>query len=72
MSIKKSKHSSYCCVPHCYNREKEGLSFHGFPSNEKDKEKWEEVLKLGKPASRFIRVCSEHFTQQDFFPGIHI
>ncbi|XP_045507739.1 zinc finger protein weckle-like isoform X1 [Colias croceus] len=66
---KKYKHSSYCCVPQCMNHDREGLSFHSFPSNEKLKKHWETILKLPKPASRFVRVCSEHFVKHDFFPG---
>lgn len=34
---------------------------------EVDKRKaWEKVLLMGKPVSKFMRVCSKHFTSEDY------
>ena len=59
------------------------FSFHSFPLPNKYsvyvetklgvKEKldaykaWMNILKIGKPASRYMKVCSEHFTANDFY-----
>ena len=29
---------------------------------------WENALKMGKPVSEYMRICSLHFTKEDYFP----
>lgn len=29
---------------------------------------WEKVLKMGKPSTKFMNVCSLHFKESDYFP----
>lgn len=29
---------------------------------------WEQKLKMEKPASNYIKVCSQHFTEDDYIP----
>lgn len=69
MDTKYNKKRKYGCVPQCNNYNKEGLSFHIFPTDDKLGNRWESVLRLGKPSSNYMRVCSEHFTELDYFPG---
>lgn len=62
-----------------------GLSFHlfpqagystvkllnkfGQPESVDTRKAWEYKLRMSKPASKFMRVCSLHFTASDYFPG---
>lgn len=67
----KSKDNTYCCVPQCCNYRKKvsGLSFHYFPKNELLRKAWMVALKMGKPPSNSMRVCSAHFDPKHYFPG---
>ena len=65
----KKRVTTYCCVPQCNNYASEGLSFHKFPSNIDLKRRWETALKMGKPSSSSMRVCSAHFLKSDYFPS---
>lgn len=71
-----------CCVPQCHSLAKRDrtLSFHNFPnSGEKcqregtstaSRAEWIRVLRIGKPVTKTMRVCSKHFKKEDyFFPG---
>ncbi|CAH0698145.1 unnamed protein product [Spodoptera exigua] len=60
---------NFCCVTGCKNESYPGsrFSFHGFPKNENQKSKWQNVLP-GKISKSSV-VCSEHFKCDDFFPG---
>ena len=68
-SKKKSRMTTYCCVPQCSNYAGSGISYHKFPQDVKLKQKWEAQLKMGKVASTSMRVCSDHFTCNDYFPS---
>lgn len=42
---------------------------HIFPLNPKEIKKWKIILKIGKPISKYMFVCSKHFVKDDFFSG---
>ena len=65
---KRKKGVTYCCVPQCSQYASEGIGFHLFPKQPCEKAKWEVALRMGKPVSTTMRVCSKHFTPKDFFP----
>ncbi|KAJ8958724.1 hypothetical protein NQ318_016452, partial [Aromia moschata] len=69
----------YYCVPRClswFKRDPQ-LTFHIYREQEKhqvclinkfDKRKaWILKLRIGKPVSKFMRVCSLHFAEEDYF-----
>ena len=76
----KAWRGNYCCVPLCRNssgqqeeRERLGLSkisFHSFPKEEKRKKEW--IVKIKRDAganfklTKHTRICSEHFTCDDY------
>lgn len=57
-----------CCVPQCFanNRKNKGLSFFNFPKNVTLKKQWIIAIKTAKEPSRWSKVCSRHFTEDDF------
>ncbi|KAJ8963310.1 hypothetical protein NQ318_018779 [Aromia moschata] len=73
----------YCCVPRCLFWIKRVITFHIFPEQGKhqvslinkfgqkeriDKRKaWILKLRIGKPVSKFMKVCSVHFAEEDYF-----
>ncbi|XP_034256871.1 uncharacterized protein LOC117654377 [Thrips palmi] len=66
---KKRRITAYCCVPQCSNYICEAIWGHTFPKIGAERKKWEVALKMGKPASASMRVCSAHFVPTDYFPG---
>lgn len=58
--------TTYCCVPQCSTYATENVSFHHFPKDVFDKAKWESALRMGKSASKSMRVCSKHFSPADY------
>ncbi|KAK3910139.1 THAP domain-containing protein 11 [Frankliniella fusca] len=65
---KKTKNSTYCCVPQCCNYASENLHFHHFPKDKKMRETWRIALQMGKLVTDSDRVCSEHFLPTDYLP----
>ncbi|KAE8742479.1 hypothetical protein FOCC_FOCC011974 [Frankliniella occidentalis] len=65
---RKTKSSTYCCVPQCNNYASEGIRFHHFPKDKVAREAWRAVLKMGKKVTDSDRVCSEHFLPTDYVP----
>ncbi len=58
----------YCCVPQCttlYGRENE-FGFHSFPKDKKILKAWIQYLKMGKAISKSMKVCSRHFSEDDY------
>ncbi|XP_065301304.1 uncharacterized protein [Dermacentor albipictus] len=59
-----------CSVPHCTNRAVNGeTSLHAFPPDAARKEEWCARLRICKPVTPAMRVCSAHFVASDFFWG---
>lgn len=57
-----------CSVPQCKNRAKKGaISLHKFPTDGRLKKEWAVKLRIGKPVTKEMMVCSVHFTPRDFF-----
>ncbi|CAN7948573.1 unnamed protein product [Ixodes pacificus] len=57
-----------CCVPQCTNCAVEGkISLHSFTLDKRLKKAWMIKLRIGKPVTVTMRVCSSHFTKEDFF-----
>ncbi|KAK0159478.1 hypothetical protein PV327_011080 [Microctonus hyperodae] len=56
----------FCCVPGCRTDNKSELSFHKPPVKKDFAKEWLLSLKMThfRPS---MRVCSQHFTTQDFF-----
>ncbi|XP_066596900.1 uncharacterized protein [Prorops nasuta] len=65
---KKKRNTNYCCVPQCSNYADTAGSLHLFPKDKRRRSQWETALKMGKPASNTMRVCSHHFLPSDYFP----
>uniref|UniRef100_A0A1Q3F534 Uncharacterized protein n=1 Tax=Culex tarsalis TaxID=7177 RepID=A0A1Q3F534_CULTA len=57
---------SVCCA--CRKRKIPGsnVTFHNFPQDRKQSEKWCKAVGLADPPVQSSRVCSEHFTEQDY------
>ncbi|XP_034255339.1 THAP domain-containing protein 6-like [Thrips palmi] len=68
-SDKKKRNSNYCSAPQCSQYADTGISMHLFPKDVKVKRQWEVALKMGKPASSAMRICSRHFLPSDYFPA---
>lgn len=64
---KTKRNTHNCCVPQCAEYSQKGTSMHLFPKNVEYRKKWECVLKLGKPSSDYMKVCSKHFLPTDYF-----
>lgn len=65
----KKRNTNYCCVPQCSNYAGKGIHLHLFPKDVDLKKAWEVALRMGKPASTSMKVCSTHFLPSDYFPG---
>ncbi|XP_063932803.1 THAP domain-containing protein 2-like [Zophobas morio] len=63
-----------CCVPGCPTKKRankpqyKNHSLHSFPRKEEIKREWLELVRLPLITNTtYLRVCSEHFLEQDFF-----
>lgn len=58
----------YCTVPQCTSLagKTKNVKFHRFPRDETMADKWNVILKRGKPYTKYSKVCSLHFTQSDY------
>lgn len=58
----------YCTVPQCTSLagKTKNVKFHRFPRDEMMADKWNNILKRGKPYTKYSKVCSLHFTQADY------
>ncbi|KAM3955332.1 uncharacterized protein ACR2FA_010772 [Aphomia sociella] len=58
----------YCTVPRCTSMagKAKNVSFHQFPRDEKLAKLWNEILKRGKPYTKYSKVCSLHFKPEDY------
>ncbi|XP_072389457.1 uncharacterized protein [Diabrotica undecimpunctata] len=77
------KSNYYCCVPQCdsWIKRDSNLSFHSFPKKDKQdrvlfngtlvnkRNLWKHLLKMGKEPSPYMKVCSLHFKNEDYFKG---
>lgn len=64
-----SKSKMYCSVPQCHSYKDKHISLHYFPKDNYFSKKWANVLKIGKPITKYMQVCSLHFKDVDFHPG---
>ncbi|CAG9831860.1 unnamed protein product [Diabrotica balteata] len=63
--------SKNCCsVPQCssYYNSQRTISLHKFPLDENMRKVWQCNLRIGKPITKHMNVCSLHFTDNDYFP----
>lgn len=72
---------TYCCVPQCSSGawKDKNLSFHKFPLASQKlpkfvqerqfrrRKKWTLALRIGKPVTNSMVVCSKHFQKSDYF-----
>ncbi|KAG6443928.1 uncharacterized protein LOC115456167 isoform X2 [Manduca sexta] len=58
----------YCTVPQCTSLagKTKNVKFHRFPRDVTMADKWNDILKRGKPYTKYSKVCSLHFTQADY------
>lgn len=58
----------YCTVPQCTSLagKTKNVKFHRFPRDVTMADKWNHILKRGKPYTKYSKVCSLHFTQADY------
>ncbi|XP_026754294.1 uncharacterized protein LOC113514409 [Galleria mellonella] len=58
----------YCTVPRCTSMagKAKNVSFHQFPRDEKLAKLWNEILRRGKPYTKYSKVCSLHFKPEDY------
>ncbi|XP_023940714.1 GATA zinc finger domain-containing protein 10 isoform X2 [Bicyclus anynana] len=58
----------YCTVPQCTSLagKTKNVKFHRFPRDVPMADKWNSILKRGKPYTKYSKVCSLHFTQADY------
>nr|XP_026483351.1 uncharacterized protein LOC113391571 [Vanessa tameamea] len=58
----------YCTVPRCTSMagKAKNVSFHQFPRDEDLAKLWNKILKRGKPYTKYSKVCSLHFTPEDY------
>lgn len=58
----------YCTVPRCTSMagKAKNVSFHQFPRDEELAKLWNKILKRGKPYTKYSKVCSLHFTANDY------
>ena len=64
-----TKSRRYCSVPQCSNYITDEISLHYFPKDPNLSQKWKDALKIGKPITKFMSVCREHFTENDYILG---
>ncbi|XP_015124830.1 uncharacterized protein LOC107046672 [Diachasma alloeum] len=62
--LKNSKRG--CCVPQCKVKDNLNLSFHSFPSDLILRNKWMKALKLRGIYNENMKVCSQHFSLDDY------
>lgn len=68
MKIRKFNSNRICSVPQCTNHAVNGeTSLHSFPLDAPKKEEWCARLRICKPVTPAMRVCSAHFVAGDFF-----
>ncbi|KAK4882496.1 hypothetical protein RN001_005815 [Aquatica leii] len=68
-----SKSKNNCCVPQCSATYKNSrISLHSFPKDKFQLKKWTAALKIGKKVSSYMKVCSLHFNDEDFFFKEHL
>ncbi|CAI6348378.1 unnamed protein product [Macrosiphum euphorbiae] len=65
-----------CCVEKCSSRGNRKanspgkLHFFGFPSDEVKKQMWVKAIKRENfVPTRYSKICSKHFTNNDFYQG---
>ncbi|KAL4711199.1 hypothetical protein ACJJTC_019040 [Scirpophaga incertulas] len=58
----------YCTVPQCTSLagKTKNVKFHRFPRDVTMADKWNLILRRGKPYTKYSKVCSLHFTQADY------
>ncbi|KOB78741.1 THAP domain-containing protein [Operophtera brumata] len=58
----------YCTVPRCTSMagKAKNVSFHQFPRDEELARLWNDILKRGKPYTKYSKVCSLHFKPEDY------
>ncbi|KAH9633298.1 hypothetical protein HF086_007646 [Spodoptera exigua] len=58
----------YCTVPRCTSMagKVKNVSFHQFPKDEELAKLWNDILKRGKPYTKYSKVCSLHFKPEDY------
>lgn len=61
-----SKCKRYCSVPQCKQYKDTNISIHCFPKDKKMCKVWQNILKIGKPISKYMSVCSRHFLETDY------
>ncbi|XP_056631091.1 uncharacterized protein LOC130441427 [Diorhabda sublineata] len=61
-----TKSRKICSVPQCSSYCTKDISLHAFPLDPKLNKAWKTVLKIGKPVTKYMLVCSHHFTKSDF------
>ena len=59
-----------CSVPQCSSYCTKDISLHAFPADHKLCKTWQTILKIGKPVSKYMFVCSQHFLKGDFIQGM--
>lgn len=63
--------SRHCSVPRCNSRQANGISYHKLPTENRQRDEWIQLLKLGKNIKNAF-VCSLHFKKEDYIsPGKH-
>lgn len=64
----------YCCVPGCGESGGNGVSLHEIPADFEVRMKWLKAISrdnwIPSSNSNYSRVCSRHFTQDDFKQGL--
>lgn len=61
-----TKSRRICSVPQCSTYCTKDISLHSFPADLKLCKVWQNILKIGKPITKYMLVCSLHFTENDF------
>ncbi|KAG5865124.1 hypothetical protein JTB14_007301 [Gonioctena quinquepunctata] len=56
----------YCSVPGCNTFKSRESTLHLFPKQEKLREKWRKALRTQMHITKYMGVCSKHFTKRDF------
>lgn len=61
-----TKSRKICSVPQCSSYCTADVSLHAFPKDPKLCKIWQNILIIGKPITKYMLVCSLHFTENDF------
>lgn len=58
----------YCTVPQCTSLagKSKNVKFHRFPRDVSMADRWNAILRRGKPYTKYSKVCSLHFSQSDY------